>query len=311
MHAVLLQGQGLTIERPARTTGIAVGTALAAVALLLSLALLLRALDWPASFPQFLAYAGAAVLAAAAIAFAFWTYACARLGYVIAEDELAIHWGPVAHRIPLTAIKGITQGRGEQRPRARGIGWPGYHVGRGEVDGTGHVLFFSTHQVPEELVYVDAGGIVYAISPQDPSRFASVLEKARKGVRGEKGAPRPAVRRSAVAVHPIWADRTAQLLTLAALLLNAALWGYLLATYPDLHNEITIEFPPVGDITTLESRSEILQIPATASAFLVTNLLAALVFQPKERAATYLLLSGAIFFQAVFWIAAVVAMINA
>jgi hypothetical protein len=44
---------------------------------------------------------------------------------------------------------------------------------------------------------------------------------------------------------------------------------------------------------------------------LATNLLAGLAFEWKERAATYLLLSGAVFFQAVFWIAAIVALVNA
>jgi len=309
---VLLQGEGLTIERPVRATGMAVGAGISAVALILSLALLLRAMDWPASFPQFLAYSGAALMAAVGIAFAFWTYACARLGYVVATNEMVIRWGPVSHRLPLTSIKAITQGRGEQRPRISGIGWLGYHVGRGEVDGLGRVLFFSTHRVPEELVYIETADLVYAISPQDPARFAAALEKARKGAaKGGTNAGDPVVQRSVIAAHPIWSDRTAQWLGLTAVLLNAALWGYVLATYPDLHNEITIEFPPIGDITTLQSRDEILQIPATASALLGANLVAALVFHQKERAATYLLLSGAIFFQVVFWIAAIVAVINA
>jgi hypothetical protein len=251
-------------------------------------------------------------MAAVGIAFAFWTYACASLGYVVAGSEMVICWGPVSHRLPLASIKAVTQGRGEQRPRIRGIGWLGYHVGRGEVDGLGRVLFFSTHRVPEELVYVETADLVYAISPQDPARFAAALEKARKGAaRGSTNADDPVVQRAVIAAHPIWSDRTAQWLMLAAVLLNAALWGYVLATYPDLHNEITIEFPPIGDITTLQSRDEILQIPATASALLGANLVAALVFHQKERAATYLLLSGAIFFQAVFWIAAIVAVINA
>ena len=41
------------------------------------------------------------------------------------------------------------------------------------------------------------------------------------------------------------------------------------------------------------------------------NLFAALAFQWRERAAAYLLLSGAIFFQVAFWIAAIVAVVNA
>ena len=114
-----------------------------------------------------------------------------------------------------------------------------------------------------------------------------------------------------MAAHPIWSDRVAQLLMLAALALNVALWAYIFANYPDMSNEITIEFPPIGDITTLHSRDAIFRIPGTASAVLGVNLVASLLFQPRERAATYLLLSGTIFLQVVFWVAAVVAVVNA
>jgi hypothetical protein len=286
----------------------AVGIGLSAFTLVVALALLGRALDWPASFPQFLAYAGAALMALVALAFAFWTYACATLGYVLGGEELVVRWGPLSHRIPLSAITSVTPGRGEQRPRIAGIGWMGYHAGRGEVDGIGRVLFFSTHRVPEEIVYVQTADVAYGLSPQDPARFVAGLEKARKA--GD-GAGTPLVEREIIAAHPIWSDRVAQWLTLAAVLMNAALWGYLLASYPDLSNEIAIEFPPIGDITTLQPKDEILKIPATASAVLAVNLLAALLFHPKERAATYLLLSGTVFFQAVFWVAAVVAVLNA
>jgi hypothetical protein len=93
--------------------------------------------------------------------------------------------------------------------------------------------------------------------------------------------------------------------------MNLALWAFICAAYPDLSNEITIEFPPIGDITTLQSRDEIFQIPGTASAILAVNVLASLFFQPRERAAAYVLLSGTIFLQVVFWVAAVVAVVNA
>ena len=98
---------------------------------------------------------------------------------------------------------------------------------------------------------------------------------------------------------------------LAAIAVNVALWGYVLAIYPDLNNEITIEFPPIGDITTLRPRSEILTIPTAASAILVVNLLAGLIFEWKERAATYLVLSATLFFQVLFFIGAAIAVVNA
>jgi len=96
-----------------------------------------------------------------------------------------------------------------------------------------------------------------------------------------------------------------------AVLANLTLWGFLFAVYPDLNNQIQIEFPPIGDVTTLQSRAEIFKIAGTASAILLTNVVAALAFQWRERAASYLLLSGAILFQALFWVAAIIAVVNA
>jgi hypothetical protein len=119
------------------------------------------------------------------------------------------------------------------------------------------------------------------------------------------------VERDLISGHPIWADHVAQALAVAAILINVALWGFVFAVYPELDSQITIEFPPVGDITTLQSREEILKIPATATAILAVNLLAGLAFEWRERAAAYLLMSGAVFFQLLFWVGAIVAVINA
>lgn len=309
MHPVLLKGQGLAIERPARAAGMLVGAGASAGALLLALALLLKAAGWPISFPQFLAYAGAALLVVLAGVFGFWTYACASMRYALDRSGLAVHWGFLTHFIAMDRIESVVNGRGEQRPQIRGLGWLGYHVGKGEVEGIGSVLFFSTHRSPEDIVYVKAGPATYALSPRDPMRFMGEVQRFKQA--GSTGGGRATVERSILAAHPIWSDRTAQWLALAAVALNVALWGYVFAVYPDLSNEITIRFPPVGDITTLHSRIQILKIPASATAILLANLLAALGFQWKERAAAYLLLSGAIFFQAVLWIAAGVAVVNA
>lgn len=310
MHAVLLQGQGVTIQRPARSAGTAIGLGASGFALALSLALLARGLGWPVSWPQFVAYAGAGVMLAVAATFAFWAYACATMRYIVSTAGITIRWGPIRHHIPINRIQLMIRGKGEERPRVRGVSWFGYHVGRGEVGDEKRVLFFSTHRVPEDIVYIRTEDAIYAVSPQDTSRFITDSQKAYEASQGDAPAG-PLVERDFVAAHPIWSDRVAQVLMLVSLALNVALWAYIFANYPHMSNEITIEFPPIGDITTLHSRDAIFRIPGTASAVLGVNLAASLLFQPRERAATYLLLSGTIFLQVVFWVAAVVAVVNA
>jgi Bacterial PH domain len=320
VHTLLLKGQslaqGLTIERPVRTTGTLVGAGVSLLALGLALALVLRASAWPVSFTQFLAYVGAGVLLLLALVFAFWAYGCYSLRYTVDRTGLTIVWGPLRHFISLDRIQAFVHGRGEHRPRVSGVGWRGYHIGRGYVDEFGRVLFFSTHRAPEELVYVQTPDTTYALSPEDPARFVAKAQRFQQARLPDAQAAlaastKPAVQRDLLAAHPIWADRVAQSLTVLAVLANLTLWGFLFAVYPDLNNQIQIEFPPIGDVATLQSRAEIFRIAATASAILLTNVVAALAFQWRERAASYLLLSGAILFQALFWVAAIIAVVNA
>jgi hypothetical protein len=314
VHAVLLKGQGLTIERPVRTTGTLFGLGASVLALALALALLLKASGWPVSFTQFLGYLGAGLLVLLALLFAFWAYGCFSLRYVLDRSGLTIVWGPLKHFVSIDRIQAFVHGRGEHRPKISGLTWRGYHVGRGYVDEFGRVLFFSTHRSPEEIVYVQTSDTTYALSPEDPARFVAEAQRFRQaGPPATTAAEpkRPAVQRNILASHPISADRVAQLLALVAIVANIALWGFVFAIYPDLNSQIQIEFPPIGDVTTLEPRSEIFKIPLTATAILFVNLFAALLFQWRERAAANLLLSGGILFQAIFWVAALVAYTNA
>jgi hypothetical protein len=252
------------------------------------------------------------VLLAVAAAFAFWTWACVTMNYMVGPSGVTIRWGPIRHQIPITRIEAITAGRLEQNPRVRGVGWYGYHIGRGRAGNFEDVLFFSTHRSPKEIVYVSTAETAYAISPRDPARFASEIQRFYQAAvgNGDIASGEPTVERDLVASHPVWSDRTAQALGFAGIVLNLALWGYICANYPDLSNQITIEFPPVGDITTLQSRDEIFKIPGAATAILGINLVASLLFQPRERAATYLLLTGSVLIQMAFLLAAVVAIVN-
>ena len=308
MYPVLLQGQGVTIERPRRALGATAAALLATIAAVLAIALIVKATTWPVSLTQFVGIVGASVLIVLAIVFAFWGYACYTLHYAVDRNGLTIAWGTIRHYIPMERIEGLSAGRGEDRPRLRGLSWPGLRVGRALVGGR-EALFYSTHRSPEEIVYVRTATTTYAVSPQDPARFIAEVEQFRRSA-GPGG--RETVQRDVVGSHPIWADRVAQLLALAAVLANLGLWGYMFAVYQDLpHGEIFLEFPPLGEITETRPTSDIMIIPAAALAVLAVNLVAGLAFQWRERAATYLLLSGSVFLQLLFWVSAGIAIANA
>jgi hypothetical protein len=286
---------------------VAVAALLSSIAGVLAIALIGRAATWPVSLTQFVAIVGAAVLFVLAVVFAFWAYACYTLHYSVDRNGLTIGWGTIRHYIPMERIEGLYAGRGEDRPDLWGLSWPGLRVGRALVNGK-EVLFYSTHRSPEEIVYVRTPSATYAVSPQDPARFMAEVERFRQSA---KPGGSETVQRDIVGSHPIWADRVAQLLALAAIVINLGLWGYVFAAYRDLSPQITIEFPPLGEITDVHSRNELLTIPAAALAVLAVNLVAGLAFQWRERAATYLLLSGSVFLQLLFWVSAGIAVANA
>jgi hypothetical protein len=286
---------------------VAAAALLSSVAAVLAIALIVKATTWPVSLTQFVAIVSAAVLIALAVVFAFWAYACYTLHYAVDRNGLTIAWGTIRHYIPMERIEGLHAGRGEDRPELRGLSWPGLRVGRGLVIGK-EVLFYSTHRTPEEIVYVRTPAATYAVSPQDPARFMAEVERFRQSA---KPGGSETVQRDIVGSHPIWADRVAQLLALAAIVINLGLWGYVFAVYQDLSPQIIVEFPPLGEITDVHSRSELLVIPAAALAVLAVNLVAGLAFQWRERAATYLLLSGSVFLQLLFWVSAGIAVANA
>lgn len=307
MHPVLLKGQGVTVERPRRTLGTVLPALPAAIAAILAMALVARASTWPVSGTQFAAIVSVIVLFILAGLFAFWVYACYNLHYVLDSRGLTIVWGTLRHFIPMECIEELSAGRGEDRPYLRGLSWSGLHVGRGWLDDR-ETLFYSTHTSPEEIVYVRTQVATYAVSPQDPPRFIDEIERFKQAA---SSGGTELVQRDVIGSHPIWADRMAQWLALAGILINLALWGYIFAIYPGLNETITIEFPPLGEITDVHSRSEILKIPAAALAVLVVNLIAGLGFQWRERAASYLLLTGSVFIQFLFWVSAGIAVANA
>lgn len=305
---MLLKGQSLTVVRPPRATGTLVGAGATAIALILAIALIAQAVGWPVSVTLFLGIVGIIALLAVAAVFAYWTYACYSLRYVFDRRGLAIVWGATTYFIPIDRISEFAHGRAEHNVTVGGIGWPGYHIGAGSVDEFGDVLFFSTHSGPAELVYVRTPGATYGVSPTDPVRFIAEAQRFQAAGKPEH---LPEVQRHLIAANPIWVDRIAQGLGGAAIAANLLLWLFVSIVYPDLDSQITIEFPPLGDIVELHNRDEFLKIPLTATAILGINLLGALAFESKERAAAYLLLSGAVVGQAIFWVAAIVALANA
>lgn len=292
--------------RAARLTGVASGAAVAAVAVLLAVLLLAFAIGWDISAAKFLGFVSAFALLAVAGLFAYWTYALLTLSYALGEEGLTIRWGLLRQFVPLASIQRFVPGREARLPQVQGVNWWGCHVGRGTVEGLGETLFYSTHRSPWDAIYIVTPGIVYAISPENHVRFVMELQHLlRETSPGAPGAG-PRAAHPALIVHPFLLDRYGQMLALAAIAANVALFGFICGVYPGLTDRLNLAFPPVGAID-LRPKDDLFQIPLTALALLAVSLVAALAAHKWERAASYLLLAGALFTQGVFWVAAAIA----
>ncbi|HZP27070.1 MAG TPA: PH domain-containing protein [Dehalococcoidia bacterium] len=306
---MLLQGQGVAVERPLRGPGALTGAIAGAVCLALAIALAIKISDWPISWQLFLGGAVAVALALAALLFLFWAYCCATLDYRLDSSTLTIRWGPVRHVIPLTRVTALFDGRLDDEFKVRGLNWWRHHVGSGEVEGIGPVIFYSTHSSPTDLVYVQTPNATYGISPQVPARFATLLRRFQQNAADDVQSE--TVERNWLLHNIFWSDRLAMGLTAGAILACGLVFVIVFAAYPDLDNRITIEFPPIGTITTLESKHELLKLPIIAAVLLGINFIIAFAARSYERGASYLLLAGALFLQTLLAAAAVIALVNA
>ncbi|KPJ48228.1 MAG: hypothetical protein AMJ38_05780 [Dehalococcoidia bacterium DG_22] len=293
--------------RPTRLIGTATGVAIVTLALLLAALLMAFASPWAISAAKFLAFGAAFLLLALAAIFAYWTYACFTMSYALDEKGLSIRWGLIRQFIPLSKIERCVPGREARFLEIRGINWWAYHVGRATVPTIGDVLFYSCHHSPWELIYIVTSSRSYAISPENSIRFGMELQRLQRSEAGAgEEAPRQRAEHPLVAIYPFWLDRYGQALALIAVLANVALFGFVFAVYPGLADELNLAFPPLGQAD-LRPKREVLQIPATALALLAVSLAAGLAVHKWERAASYLLLAGAILLQGLFLVAAAIA----
>ena len=295
--------------QPRRTLGLLVGAVLASWLAAIGVLLLNAGITAGVGPAQLAAYGGAAVAAAIALLFAYWCYGLATLAYRVDRNGLVIEWGTTRQVIPLGSIERLVPERSlDDTPRVRGISWPGCHVGRAELARIGDVLVYSAHQSPEELLYVMTSERTYAISVEDPVRFAEEVQRRQE--LGPTAVVAHHAERWGVSAQPLWQDRRALVLLVVALAAAVAMWGQVVARYPGLPPTLDIAFPPTSGVErlTVVERSAILEMPRVATAMLVVNLMLGALAHARNRAAAYVLFLAAAGVQIAFLAAFTVAL---
>ena len=162
--------------QPPRALGLLVGAVITLWAAAVVLVLFNNGLTSGIGLGQVLSYSASLVALVLAAIFGYWTYALATLSYALDRNGLVITWGTTRQVIPLGAIERLVPGTSAGVPRVGGVSWWGHHVGRANIERIGEVLFYSTHQTPEQVLYVMTEERNYAISVDDPAAFAQEIQ---------------------------------------------------------------------------------------------------------------------------------------
>jgi hypothetical protein len=293
--------------RPPRALGSLVGAALSLWCIVLAVALVARGLNADVTLGTVALYALAMLFFAIGVLFAYWTYSLGTLRYTLDRNTLTITWGDIRQVVPISQIERLVPGRELPNPHIAGVSWMGHHVGEASVEGgIGDTLFYSTHRSPDDLLYIVTPAQSYAVSVEDEVAFAEAVQAQQR--LGPLIASAQAPERLYLAAQPFWEDRSAQMLSLAALSTFFAMFSYVFHHYPGLPDSIAISFPELDGVTRVGSKDELLRIPATGMALLLMNLAIGFVAHSWERMVGYVLLVATIGAQAVLLTAAIIAL---
>jgi hypothetical protein len=291
------------VYHPPRALGLLAGSVLTLWAAGIGVLLLNHGITSDLGVTALVTYAAAMAAALLAMVFGYWTYGLATLSYELDRNGLVINWIGTRQIVPLGAIERLVPGTSVGVPRVRGVSWLGYHVGRATIERIGEVLFYSTHQAPEHVLYVMTAERNYAISVDDPASFARDIQ-----VRQDLGPTAEVthhVERRGISAVGFLIDRTAIGLALLALAAGGAVWLLISVRYPSLPATLELSIPPVSDNPLVEvtTKDALLELPRVASLLLVINLVGGIALHLWDRLASYVLLIAATAIQLGFIVA--------
>ncbi len=272
----------------------------------LGLVLIFRGLTLEVGLSQMWPFLGGSLFLALGVLYTYWTWGSRSLTYIVDRNALSIRWGNVRQVVPLANIHRLIPGSDElDPPGIEGVNWPGHHIGTATVEPLGPVLFYSGHRTMSDVLFVKTSTDTYGISVPDPAEFAQVVQEQQ--ARGALFDQRQAVHRDGIAAQSFWLDGQARLLALVLVAVFFVVLGYVLDTYAGLDQTVQLRFPSLGGIGRVADKSDLLDIPRSAAAFVGLNLVLAVVLHRWERMVSYLLLLGGVAVQIVLLLAAIVA----
>jgi hypothetical protein len=288
--------------RPKRLLGAAVGVAIMLVIVLVDGLFVLVVVRRPLSLASFVLGLLVALSLPSLAVLGYLLYGLFSLRYRLGRDAVVVSWAGRREIIPLTVIESVASDWGvREKPRIRGLRWPGYCVARRQNEGTRSILVYSTGRPSEELL-ITTPAVVYVISPSNRTAFVSALS-ARQQVGPAEGLQQT-TEDAGVAALPIWRDWVALSLLASGVVANVTLFGYIIALYPSLPGVVPL-LSERGQVSLIGPKGELLQLPVIGLTVLLANALIGGVLHRQERFLTHVLTAIALLAQILLWSAVV------
>ncbi len=281
-------------HRPPTRTGLLVGLGMLLALILLEIGLIVLVLTAPITPLSVLRSVLILLILPLMGAVLYGLYSLNNACYALDRNALVIRWGAKTQIIPLTNVDGVLQGMDLGRAkRFRGLRWPGFRSGRGQIENLGQVRYYCTAPWERQLVLQTPAG-AYAISPENADRFMDrlVVQQAMGPAEElEQVLLQPALRHSG-----LFSDRLGHSLLALGGLLNLALFAFLASHLARLPHTIPLHFDLSGTADRLGSPNQLLVMAGLGTAaWLVDSVLGALIYQRTgERIAAYLLWVAAV-----------------
>jgi hypothetical protein len=246
-----------------------------------------------------------ALVSGSVIAWMAWQlYGYLNSSYTIDRNAFVIRWGPMREIIPMgdvqrvIPINEIEKGLKLRRPPLSGW-WRGV----GTHPALGRMTFYATDGPGRQLVVVTADHN-FVVSPYDTEAFLDAFK-----ARFEMQPTQPIIyaRMSPNLLEwPLWRDRIAQGLLLAALALNLGAFGVGLFRFPEVSAQVPLHFDARGIADRLVSKDQLFTPAFIGLALLIVSAgLGVALYWRKERLSAYMLWGGSIAVQAMFAVAMV------
>lgn len=273
------------VFQPRRSIGILVGIAIILLLLALDALLLFFLRQNQVSLVFFILALVAVLSLPLLVLLGYLVYALVNLRYQLHRDALTIVWGATRWIIPMGSIEKVVQGQDVGKEiRVRGVNWPGYLVGHGQVEGIGRILFYATEPLAKQLLVLTPT-LAYAISPANLDGFLDAFE-----IRKHMGPIRFVAYKHLAPGFlswPVWRDRLAHVLLALGLAANLILFAYLCWRYPALGQAEIFEPTIIGLVT------------------LMVNSSLGIVIHREQRVGAYLLWGSAVVIQLFSWLVAI------